>query len=42
MDFKKEIINLLKKEKIPIELLQAPPNPEMGDYALPCFPLAKQ
>jgi len=24
-----------------IKLIQAPPKPEMGDYALPCFPLAK-
>ena len=42
MDFKKEISKLLKKEKISIELLQAPPNPEMGDYAIPCFSLSKQ
>ncbi|HIH14907.1 MAG: arginyl-tRNA synthetase [archaeon GW2011_AR17] len=40
--FKEEIIKILKKEKIPKDLLQAPPNPEMGDYALPCFSLAKE
>ncbi|MSR86378.1 arginine--tRNA ligase [Candidatus Woesearchaeota archaeon] len=42
MDFKAEIIKILKKEHIPEELLQAPPNPDMGDYALPCFTLAKE
>ncbi|MBI5798000.1 arginine--tRNA ligase [Candidatus Woesearchaeota archaeon] len=42
MLFQEKIHELLKKEKIPAELLQAPPNPEMGDYALPCFTLGKQ
>ncbi len=42
MDFKKEILKLLKKEiKVKDDLLEVPPNPEMGDYALPCFTLAK-
>jgi len=40
--FKAEIIKLLKKEHIPEKLLLTPPNPEMGDYALPCFTLAKE
>ncbi len=40
--FKEEILKILRKEKIPEELLQIPPNPEMGDYALPCFTLAKE
>ncbi len=41
---KKEIVNLLKKQKINIEIedLAVPPSPEMGDLALPCFKLAKQ
>ncbi len=42
MDFKAEIGKLLKKEHLPQELLQAPPNPDMGDYAFPCFTLAKE
>ncbi|MBT3985416.1 arginine--tRNA ligase [archaeon] len=43
MDFKKEIIKLLKKEikGFDDKLLEVPPNPEMGDYALPCFTLSK-
>lgn len=40
--FKEEVLKILRKEKIPEELLQVPPNPEMGDYALPCFSLAKE
>jgi arginyl-tRNA synthetase len=44
MDFKKEIIKLLKKEikNLDDNLLEVPPNPEMGDYSLPCFVLSKQ
>jgi len=44
MDFKKEIIALLKKEikNLDDNLLEVPPNPEMGDYSLPCFTLSKQ
>lgn len=43
MDFKKEIIKLLKKEikDINADLIEIPPNPEMGDYAMPCFTFAK-
>lgn len=42
-EFKAAIIKFLKKEanleKIELEI---PPNPEMGDYAFPCFALAKE
>lgn len=40
--FKEEVLKILKKENISEELLQTPPSPEMGDYALPCFTLAKE
>jgi len=42
MNFEKEILKLLKSYDIKKELLEKPPNPEMGDYALPCFALAKK
>lgn len=42
MDFRQEIEkklkNILKKDVV----LEVPPNPEMGDFAFPCFPLAKE
>lgn len=44
---KEKIISLLSKE-VPLKkeeiknLLEVPPKPEMGDYALPCFTLAKK
>ncbi len=39
--FREEIIKVLKKEvKADIEL-EIPPKPELGDYAFPCFSLAK-
>ncbi|MFH0867926.1 MAG: arginine--tRNA ligase, partial [Candidatus Woesearchaeota archaeon] len=39
--FKEQIIKALRKEvKEDIEL-EVPPKPEMGDYAFPCFSLAK-
>ncbi len=43
MDFKKELVNILKKElNQDVEsLLEIPPDPSLGDYALPCFTLAK-
>ncbi|MBW2974714.1 arginine--tRNA ligase [Candidatus Woesearchaeota archaeon] len=42
MDFKEEIIKVLKKETKAKEInLEVPPNPELGDYAFPCFSLAK-
>ena len=40
--FKEAIIKLLKKEvKEPIEI-ETPPDSKLGDYAFPCFGLAKQ
>ena len=46
MNFKEEIIGLLKKEtKLSEEelsnLLAVPPDPKLGDYAFPCFKLGK-
>jgi len=39
--FKEEILKAIKKEvKADIEL-EVPPKPELGDYAFPCFSLAK-
>ncbi|MFA5524183.1 MAG: arginine--tRNA ligase [Tissierellales bacterium] len=48
IDFKKEIGKLVSKkfdnlnEDTIIELLEVPPNYELGDYAMPCFRLAKE
>jgi len=41
---KTEIVNLLKKQKVNIKVedLETPPSAEMGDWALPCFNLAKE
>jgi arginyl-tRNA synthetase len=41
MDFRSEIIAFLKHHGIdaPVEV---PPDPELGDYAMPCFTLAKE
>ena len=40
--FKEKIIEFLKKNTKQEEVtLEVPPNPEMGDYAFPCFGLAK-
>ncbi|MBI2653184.1 arginine--tRNA ligase [Candidatus Woesearchaeota archaeon] len=42
-DFKEAIIKFLKKEtNLENVELEIPPNPEMGDYAFPCFVLAKE
>lgn len=46
MDYKKEIARLTaEKAGVDVEelesFLETPPQPEMGDYALPCFKLAK-
>ena len=42
-DFKSKIIDFLKKEaNLDNVELEVPPNPEMGDYAFPCFVLAKE
>ena len=46
MDYKKEIARLVA-DKAGMDagelesFLETPPQPEMGDYALPCFKLAK-
>ncbi len=41
-DFKKRIIDFLKRETGQEEIaLEVPPNPQMGDYAFPCFSLSK-
>ncbi|MBQ4637350.1 MAG: arginine--tRNA ligase, partial [Clostridia bacterium] len=51
MDFKQEITALIEKKldekygkKIEgiYSFIEQPPNPEMGDYAFPCFRLAKE
>ncbi len=39
--FKKEILKLLKEYNIKEDSLEIPPNPEMGDFAFPCFILSK-
>jgi len=42
-NFKEEIIKFLKKETNLENIeLEIPPNPKMGDYAFPCFILAKE
>ena len=42
-NFKDSIINFLKKEANLENIeLEVPPNPEMGDYAFPCFILSKE
>ena len=46
MDYKKKIAELLGKEiELDVEkieqLVEIPPRAEMGDYAFPCFQLAK-
>ena len=46
MDYKKKVAELIKTEvDMDIEsiekLIEIPPKPEMGDYAFPCFQLAK-
>lgn len=42
-NFKASIIKFLKKEtNSDVIELEVPPNPEMGDYAFPCFILAKE
>lgn len=41
MDFKEEIKKFLEKELGILVNLEIPPNAELGDYAFPCFALAK-
>ena len=41
--FRNHIISLLKKETAQEDiLLETPPNPDLGDFAFPCFSLSKQ
>src|SRR3989344_7255649 len=41
--FRQSIIDFLKKETKLEEInLEVPPNPEMGDFAFPCFQLSKE
>ena len=47
MDFKEQIAQLIfEQTQLPAQdargFLEIPPNPELGDYAFPCFRLAKQ
>lgn len=42
MDFKANIVAALKKEVSGEIVLEIPPNPELGDFAFPCFTLAKE
>jgi len=37
MDFKKDLQNSLKKQLNKEITLEIPPNPDLGDYSLPCF-----
>ncbi len=42
MDYRRIIADLLKKEVVVDEsLIEVPPDPKLGDFALPCFPFAK-
>jgi arginyl-tRNA synthetase len=43
-DMEKDILALLKKSGVEAkeEMLERPPKPELGDYAFPCFGLAKE
>lgn len=42
MDFRKSITDALKKETTADIILEVPPNPDLGDFAFPCFLLAKE
>jgi arginyl-tRNA synthetase len=43
MDFKEEIVAIFAPiMTIEKDLIEIPPNPDLGDYAVPCFKLAKQ
>ncbi|MDP1709498.1 MAG: arginine--tRNA ligase [Candidatus Komeilibacteria bacterium] len=42
MDFKDQLHKLLKKEVKSDFNLEIPPDPSLGDFALPCFSLAKE
>ena len=42
--FRKKVVESLKKHvKLDVDsLMEIPPSPELGDYAFPCFLLAKE
>ena len=40
--FEQEIVNALKKSVKGEVILEVPPDPTLGDYAFPCFSLAKE
>ena len=40
--FRKTVEELLQKHKLDSSLLEIPPDPSMGDFAYPCFSLAKE
>src|SRR3989344_8395405 len=44
MDFKTALVDLLRKhlKKDVKDLIEIPPDPTLGDYAFPCFSLAKE
>ena len=44
MDIKKLIVNECNFDNVLLEtsMLMSPPNPDMGDYCLPCFSFAKE
>jgi len=45
MDYKDSVLDSLSSalgKEIPASSLEIPPNPELGDYAFPCFPLARE
>lgn len=42
MDFKERINALLEEHDIKNPQIEVPPNPALGDYAVPCFALAKE
>jgi len=42
MNFKKEVLKLLKDYKAKEDMLEIPPDSALGDYAFPCFILAKK
>jgi arginyl-tRNA synthetase len=42
MNFKKHILDLLQDYNVEESQIETPPNPELGDFAFPCFTLSKQ
>src|SRR5689334_6265668 len=42
MDFREQIMQLLTHAGVPNAVVEVPPNTELGDFAVPCFHLAKE